>query len=202
MKRTLGTFAAALAAFALTTPALAGTYVVDAGHSVVSFKVKHLGISNVLGTFEKFDGTFEYDAQANTATLATATIEAASVNTKDEKRDGHLKSADFFDVEKSPQITFASTSISPIKENRFTVKGNLTIRGITKPVTLNGTFNGLASDPWGNDRAAFSATGTINRTDYGITWNKTLDKGGLLVGNEVTLSIDVEGILKKDAGTK
>lgn len=201
MKRTLGTFAA-LAAIALTTPALAGTYVVDAGHSVVSFKVKHLGISNVLGTFEKFDGTFEYDAKANTATLAGATIEAASVNTKDEKRDGHLKGADFFDVEKTPQITFASTGISPIKENRFTVKGNLTIRGITKPVTLDGTFNGVASDPWGNDRAAFSATTTINRTDYGITWNKTLDKGGLLVGNEVTLSIEVEGILKKEAGTK
>lgn len=202
MKRTLGTLAVGFLALALTTPALAGTYAIDASHSVVSFKVKHLGISTVLGTFEKFDGTFEYDAKTNKATGATATIEAASVNTKDEKRDGHLKGADFFDVEKTPQITFKATSITPIKENKFTVKGDLTLRGVTKPVTLDGTFGGTVTDPWGNEKAAFSATGVINRTDFGITWNKNLDKGGLLVGNEVTLSIEVEGALQKEAGTK
>ena len=178
------------------------TWNLDLSHSEINFAVKHMMISTVRGKFNKFSGTIDFNEADPASSSIDVSIDVASIDTKDEKRDGHLKGADFFDVEKTPQITFKATSITPIKENKFTVKGDLTLRGVTKPVTLDGTFGGTVTDPWGNEKAAFSATGVINRTDFGITWNKNLDKGGLLVGNEVTLSIEVEGALQKEAGTK
>ena len=182
----------------------ADTYNIDPDHSTVGFSIKHLGISTVHGRFAKFKGAITVSQSDPTTARAEATIEAASIDTGVEARDKHLRSPDFFDVEKYPSLKFVSTKISPMKDNKFTMTGDLTMHGVTKPVTLDVVFEGSAQDPWGNVRGAFSATGVLNRKDFGITWNKVLDNKGLLIGDDVGINLEIEGIqsVEKPAGEK
>ncbi len=172
-------------------------WTVDKSHASVGFSVEHLVVSETEGKFRKFDGTL---VQANATDFADAkvnvTIDAASIDTDDEKRDGHLKSAEFFDVAKFPTITFVSTSFKKINDKNYKLTGNLTLHGVTKVVVLDVTYKGTAKDPWGNTHAGFKATGKINRKDFGLTWNAALESGGLVVGEEVTIAINLE-FLKK-----
>lgn len=197
MRRFVGSLAAVSAALTLATPAPAAEYALDTGHSHVLFKVKHLAISTVTGQFNTFSGSFQFDPSTMVLASVTADIDAGSIDTNVPDRDKHLRSADFFDVEKHPRITFASTAPASIKNGKGQLQGNLTLHGVTKPVALDLEFTGSAKDPWGNDRVAFVATGKLNRKDYGLTWNKTLESGGLLVGEDIGLTIEVEAIAKK-----
>ena len=171
----------------------AATYTIDTSHSSVGFKVKHMMVSNVRGTFDSFEGTIEFDEADPAGWSVAAVIQMASVNTADEKRDAHLINPDFFDVENHPTMTFASTGVEK-KGDGWILKGDLTLHGVTKPVELEMEYNGSIDDPWGNHRAGFTAEGKIDRRDFGITWNNTLDKGGLAVGNDVTISLEIEAI--------
>jgi polyisoprenoid-binding protein YceI len=169
------------------------TWNIDPVHSVVEFKVKHMMISNVKGQFAQVSGTLKFDEARPENSSAEATIEVASINTRDAQRDGHLKSADFFDAEKYPSITFKSTSVKQTGAGRGTVEGDLTIHGVTRKVVLD--VDGPTEpgkDPWGNTRVAVSATTRISRKDYGLTWNAALETGGVLVGDEVTITLDVQ----------
>ena len=163
-----------------------GTWVIDPTHSEVGFVARHLMVTKVRGSFADVTGTVQV-ADEVAQSVADVTIQTASVTTGTADRDGHLRSADFFDVENFPQITFVSTSF-----DGDTLAGDLTIKGITKPVTLDVEFNGVATDPWGNDKAAFEATGELNRTDWGLTWNANLEKGGVLVSEKIKLVLDVQ----------
>ncbi|HTL12984.1 MAG TPA: YceI family protein [Bdellovibrionota bacterium] len=178
---------------ALAAPA---HYTIDPAHSSVEFSIKHMMISKVKGKFTKFGGEFTYDEAAPQTSSAKVDIETASINTDEPKRDTHLKSPDFFNAEKNPHITFVSTGVKPMGKDHFQMMGNLTMNGVTHPVTLDVTAGGMGNDPWGNARAAFSATGKVNRKDYKMLWNKGLDKGGVLVGDDVDMMIEVEGIKK------
>lgn len=189
--------AAVLAASFLTAAAAtAATYTIDAAHSSVGFKVRHMMVSKVTGSFGEFSGTVEYVEGQPAQWAAAATIKSASVNTNDVKRDGHLRNADFFDAEKYPEITFASTGVSK-KGDGWVLAGDLTMHGVTKPVALDLEFNGAITDPWGNDRIGFSARGKLDRRDYGITYNTVLDKGGVAVSDEVELLLEIEAIAQK-----
>ena len=182
---------ATLLAFA-ALPLIAETYTVDKEHSEAMFRVRHL-VSFVSGKFEDFDGTVNLDPKNPSATTVTFHLKAASINTGVADRDNHLRSADFFDAAKYPEISFTSTSVKPSgTKDVYSVTGNLTMHGITKQVTLPVTFMGFIKDPWGNEKAGFTLETTLNRKDYGITWNKALDNGGVVVGDEVTITIDVE----------
>jgi polyisoprenoid-binding protein YceI len=174
--------------------ATAADYKIDADHSTVGFKIKHLAISTVPGRFTEFSGTFSFDPANIAASKANATIAAKSINTEQKKRDDHLRSPDFFDASQFPEITFKSSTVTEIDKENFKVIGALTIHGVTQSVTLDVTYTGSAKDPWGNDRAAFTATTKLNRKDFGLTWNKLLESGGLLVGEEVSVTIEIEGI--------
>ena len=177
----------------LTAGALfAGTYNVDASHSNVGFKVKHLMISNVTGKFDKFSGSFEFDEKTNMLKNLKGEAEVNSINTENEKRDGHLKSADFFDAANFPKVTFTLDKIDDDK-----AYGKLTMRGVTKSVELDYANNGTVTDPWGNKRVGLELSGKINRKDFGLNWNKTLEAGGVVVGETVKIEIEVEGILAK-----
>ncbi len=190
-----GTLVAAL----LLTASVAGAaeiYDIDPAHSTVGFKIKHMGISTVLGRFAKFTGTVSLDKNAPKAARAEAVIEAASIDTGIEKRDTHLKSPDFFDVAKYQELAFKSTKISPMKGDQFVMEGELTMHGVTKPIRLDVVSNGSAKDPWGGTRASYSATAVLNRKDFGLVWNQVLDAGGLLIGEEVHIVIEVEGVLR------
>ncbi|RXJ91772.1 hypothetical protein CRV01_01385 [Arcobacter sp. CECT 8983] len=168
------------------------TYNVDPSHTNVGFKVKHLMISYVRGNFEKFDGSFEYDEKTGTIKSVQGTVESNSINTDNKKRDKHLKSADFFDVKKYPKLTFKAEKIENNK-----AYGKLTIKGVTKDVVFDIEKTGEILDPWGNQRIALEIEGKINRTDYGLNWNKTLEAGGIMVGEEVKIDIVIEGVLAK-----
>ncbi len=196
----LGTllFAAALAFSATRSPAAAATYKVDPDHTTVSFSVRHL-FTRVTGRFDRFEGTIVFDPAKPEATEIRGSIEAASVNTNVAERDKDLRSKNFFFVEKHPKILFESTSISDIDQTARTAKvhGKLTIRGVTRDVVIDGAYLGAAKDPWGNQRAGFSASLTINRKDYGLTWNEILETGGVLVGDEVEIRLDVEAIMQE-----
>lgn len=170
----------------------AGTYNVDASHSNVGFKVKHLMISNVSGKFDKFNGSFEYNETTKKVTSLMGVITVSSVNTQNEKRDGHLKSADFFDATKYPEITF---ELDKVKGDY--AYGILTIRGVSKDVKLELENNGSIIDPWGNTRVGLALTGKINRVDYGLKYNTALEAGGVMIGEKVKLDIEIEGILAK-----
>ncbi|MCC6954480.1 MAG: polyisoprenoid-binding protein [Deltaproteobacteria bacterium] len=180
----------------LAQAAYADTYAIDKDHSQVGFKIKHLAISTVPGTFSEFSGTFDFDPKNVAAAKVDATIAVSSVNTNQAKRDNHLRDADFFDVSKFPEMKFVSKKVTPVDADSFKVVGELTIRDVTKPVTLDVEFGGAAKDPWGNDRAAFTATTKFNRKDWGMQWNKALETGGLLVGEDVHVTLEIEGIKK------
>lgn len=169
-----------------------GTYNVDASHSNVGFKVKHMMISNVTGKFDKFNGSFEYDEKTNTLKSLTGIAEVKSINTDNEKRDNHLRSSDFFAADKFPQLTFKLDKI----EGDYAY-GKLTMRGVTKDVKLDFENNGSIKDPWGNTRVGLALSGKINRLDYGIKYNSILEAGGVAVSEKVKLDIEVEGILAK-----
>lgn len=170
------------------------TYVIDADHSTLGFTIRHAGIGKTRGQFDEFNGTIEVaDDSTPTGSTASATIKAASVNTRNNDRDNHLRSADFFDVETYPEWTFATTGVSDSKES-FTLTGDLTIHGVTKSVDLEVEFLGAATDPFGNDRAAFEASTVISRKDFGLTWNAALEAGGVLVGDKVTITLEIEAI--------
>ena len=178
--------------------AAAETYNIDTAHTDITFKVRHMGISNVTGKFEKFGGSFTLDPKNVKATTGTLTIDVNSISTGNAKRDGHLKSEEFFDVAHFPEMKFVSKEVRDIneKDSTCTLVGDLTIRGTTKDVALKIKGGGIINDGWGNERAAFTATGKINRFDYGLKWNKTVETGGLVVGPEVELNLAFEGVRK------
>ena len=171
-------------------------YDVDMDHSTLGFSVAHMVVSKTTGRFMEATGFVEMDPEAGQFKAIEATIKTASVNTNHQKRDTHLKGGDFFDVEKYPTMTYRMKSYQKTGDT-YTAVGDLTLHGVTKEMTLAGTFNGAAKDPWGNMRAGFAATGKINRKDFGMNWSKALDSGGLVVGDEVTLQLDIECIKAK-----
>ena len=188
---------AALVALFAVTPLFAETFTIDAAHSDASFRVKHL-MSNVKGSFGELAGTIEVNRDNPAASSVDFTINTASIDTANDNRDKHLRSADFFDVEKFPQITFKSTKIAPAgTKDVYNVTGNLTMHGVTRQIVLPVTFLGFAKDPWGNDRAGFEIETTLNRKDFGLNWNKALDQGGFLLGEDVRVSIALEAVKNK-----
>jgi polyisoprenoid-binding protein YceI len=193
----------ALLALVGVSPALAAeTYTIDKAHSEASFQVRHLGISNVRGRFADFDGAISIDRAKPESSSVEFTIKAASIDTGSPDRDKHLRTADFFDVEKFPTITFKSTKVVPKGGSNYDVTGTLTMHGVSKEVTIPVVHLGFVKDPWGNDKAGFELNTTLNRKDFGLTWNKALETGGLLVGEEVKVSINLETALKKEAAAK
>jgi polyisoprenoid-binding protein YceI len=190
----LGAFATVLAG-ALSVGA--AEYTIDASHSDVLFKVKHMGISTVTGSFSEVSGTFNVDPKNVKATTGSAVIKVASVNTNNVKRDGHLKSDDFFNAEQFPEIKFVSKSVRKVnmKDSTAELVGDLTIRDVTKEIVLKVKGTGiLAKDPWGMERAGFTATGRINRLDYNLKWSALLESGGMVVAPEVDLVLAFEGV--------
>jgi len=172
----------------------AGTWTIDPSHSEVGFSVRHLMVSKVKGNFEKFEGTINITDEPSQSSV-NVEVDLDSINTRDEQRDGHLRSADFFEVEKNPKMTFASTAVSGSGTD-YTVTGDLTIKGVTKPVDLELEFNGISPDPWGGTRAGFSAETEISRSDYGIDFSMPLDGGGVVVGDKIKVILEVEAVLQ------
>jgi polyisoprenoid-binding protein YceI len=189
--------AVALVANFLPIAADAADYDIDVTHSQISFKVRHLGISNVTGTFDDFNGWFSFDPENMEAGAAEVNITASSVNTRNADRDEHLRAPDFLSIEEFPMITFKSTGISDVDGSEMKIHGDLTLHGVTKAVVFDAEMTGMASDPWGNDRVAFEADTKIDRREFGLTWSKAMETGGLLVGNDVRISIEVEGVQRK-----
>jgi polyisoprenoid-binding protein YceI len=167
-----------------------GTWALDVSHTEVGFSVRHLGLAKVRGRFQSFEGTVHV-AEVPEESSVEVTIDAGSINSRDEGRDAHLRGADFFDVENHPKLTFRSTGVRS-NGNEWLVDGDLTIKDVTRPVVLEATFEGIASDPWGGSRAAFSASTEIEREDWGLTWNAALEGGGFLVGKKVKIELEVE----------
>ena len=185
----------ALAGIAFVVPSLsqAATWKSDPTHASVQFAVSHLMVSTVRGTFDTFDVTATIDENDVSRSSVEATIEVASVNTRNEKRDDHLKGADFFDVATHPTLTFKSKAVEKVQDNAYKVTGDLTLMGVTQEVVLEVTGSPKAmKDPWGNSRVGGTATTTINRTDYGLKYNSVLDSGGVAIGEEVEITIDIE----------
>jgi polyisoprenoid-binding protein YceI len=173
-----------------TLPAT-GTWVVDASHSSIEAIAKHLVISRVRARFSRFEGKIVVADQLECSTVDVA-IQAASIDTNDARRDGHLRNEDFLDVENHPTLTFRSDSVKDAGDGEYFIPGELTIRGVTRPVELAVTYLGLAKDPWGNDKAGFSATATLDRDEFGITWNAALETGEVLVGRHLKVEIELQ----------
>ncbi len=194
--RTVGALAI-LAALALVTalPALAAeqTYSIDSGHSTIGFRIRHL-VSKVSGTFNKFSGEIKMDPANMTKGSVNLEIETASIDTRSERRNGHLRSPDFFAADSFPTITFKSTKVTQKGEDHLVVDGLLTMRGVTKPITLDVAFGGVLEDSKMGTRAGFDVTGKLDRKEFGIVWNGTLDKGGTVLGDDVELMIGIEAV--------
>ncbi len=171
------------------------TFVIDKAHSEVTFQVRHM-FSKVRGRFSDFEGTIEYDQADPTRSSVDAVIQAASIDTNEAQRDAQLRSGDFFLADEHKTLAFQSTGITRTGSDTFDVAGNLTIRGVTRPVTLHATFLGRAMDPWGNERIGAEAEVTLNRKDYGLLWNAALETGGFLVGDEVKVALSVQAVAK------
>jgi polyisoprenoid-binding protein YceI len=167
-------------------------WAIDPAHSEISFKVKHLMITNVKGVFKEFSGSAVTTGNDHLTSEIDLSLNTASIDTGAADRDGHLKSADFFEVEKYPVMTFKGTSFKKSDDSNYVLNGDLTIKGITKPVRLNVEFSGTMKDPWGNQKAGYSVSGKINRKDWGLNWNAALEAGGVLVSDDVTISADVQ----------
>jgi len=168
-----------------------GTYNVDASHSNVGFEVKHMGIATVRGAFRKFEGTVDASGEA---VRLQGTVEVASIDTGEENRDGHLQAPDFFDVQQHPQITFHSTGAEGTGDGTLKLTGEITIKGVTKPIELTGTLGEVGEDPWGNSRVGFEVEGVIDRRDFDLKWNQTLPNGNLLIANPVKLIVSVSAV--------
>jgi polyisoprenoid-binding protein YceI len=177
---------------------VAGTWTLDQAHTEIGFSVRHVMVSKVRGKFEKFTGTITTAANPLDSS-AEAEIDLASISTGNDQRDGHLRSNDFFDAENHVKMTFRSTGIRPDGED-FVVDGELTIRGITKPIRLNVELGGIGPDPWGGTRLGLTATGVINRHDFGVSWNAAIEGGGVVVADKVTITIEAEATLDQAAG--
>ncbi|MCO5197224.1 MAG: YceI family protein [Anaerolineae bacterium] len=175
------------------------TWQIDFSHSQIQFSVRHMMISKVRGTFEQFNGSINYDEVNPTNTTVDIAVDITSINTRDEQRDAHLRSADFFDAENFPMMTFKSTRVEQVNKHNGRLYGDLTIRGVTKPVVLEVTYEGQAQSPWGTTSAGFSATGKINRKEWNMQWNAALETGGVLVGDDVTISIELELVKQPEA---
>jgi polyisoprenoid-binding protein YceI len=175
-----------------TVPA-PGTYALDKTHTVVAFVVRHLMVTKVRGTFAEFEGTVVV-AEDPVESSVRATIRTDSVSTAEAQRDAHLRSGDFFEQDKYPTMTFASTGVRPVGDGKWQVGGDLTIKDVTRPVVLDLEFNGATFDPWGGVRLGFSAATEIDRTEFGVSWNAALDGGGVVVGNRVRIEIEAEAI--------
>ena len=172
-----------------------GTYVIDASHTNVGFVVRHLMVSKTRGSFPELTGTITIGDDPLDSSVEVS-IDAAGVDTGDEKRDGHLRSPDFFDVEQFPAISYRSTRVTPAAPGHFDVDGELTVRGITKPVQLQVTFEGAVTDPWGNTRSGFAASAEVDREDFGLTWNQVLEGGGVVIGKKIVIEIEAEAVLQ------
>jgi polyisoprenoid-binding protein YceI len=175
-----------------TTAAPVTTWTIDASHTHVAFAVKHLMISTVRGRFTDVDGTATHDERQPERSAIAVRIRAASIDTREPQRDAHLRSSDFLDAEQFPEIAFTSTRLDGDLSGDFTLVGDLSIRGVTRQVALAGTAEGRTTDPWGGERLGFSATAKISRSAFGLTWNQALEAGGVVVGDEVKLTLDVE----------
>lgn len=178
---------------ALSLSELTGDYAIDAAHSRVGFVARHAMVTKVRGAFNDFDGRIKVDGDTPANSSVAVTIQAASIDTRNAQRDEHLRGSDFLELEKFPQITFVSTAVAQDGEN-FSLTGDLTIKDVTKPVTIDFTFEGVAKDPFGNTRAGFEGTTTISRKDFGITWNAALETGGVLVSDKVVLEFEVSAV--------
>jgi polyisoprenoid-binding protein YceI len=177
----------------MTTAATVRTYQIDKTHSEATFQVRHL-LTKVRGSFSDFAGSVEFNEADPAQSSVTLTIQATSIDTNTPDRDAHLRSADFFGVDQYPTLTFVSAAITPRGGNEFDVLGDLTIHGVTRRITLPVSLLGKAKDPWGGERLAFEGEVTINRKDYGLTWNTALETGGLLVGDDVKISVSVQAV--------
>ena len=186
----------ALAWFPTAVHAEPAHWNLDPEHSTIEFRIAHMVVSKTTGRFTDYAGFVEMDADDGTVTAIEATIQAESVNTNHPKRDTHLRNAEFLDVKLYPTITYKMKNYKKTSEG-FTAMGDLTLHGVTKEVLLTGRYNGSTKDPWGNTRTGFSAEGKLNRKDFGMIWNKTLDNGGLVVGDEVQIRLDIECIKAK-----
>jgi polyisoprenoid-binding protein YceI len=175
------------------TAAPVGTWNVDGAHSNVNFQVKHLGIATVRGAFTKFEGTLELGDDLSTS-KAYGTVEVASVDTNEDGRDEHLRSADFFDAEQFPQITFESTEIKSVDDDELEITGDLSIHGVTNSITLKAELTGTEEDPWGNQRVGLEVEGALARKDYGMTFNQALGSGNVVVSDKVKLSLDISAV--------
>lgn len=171
----------------------AGSFAIDASHSVAQFTARHLVVAKTKGRFTDISGAVHIDDDPLQSSVEVS-IGAASVTTGDEQRDAHLRSPDFFDVDNFPTLTYTSRSVRHVKGSQFVVEGDLTIHGVTKPVSLDLDYEGSVADPWGGVRAVFSAKTKVNREDFGLTWNQALETGGVLVGKEITIDLEVEAV--------
>ena len=194
MRNRIGMFVL-LGGLLVAPSAWATTYAIDKDHTAIGFKIRHL-FSNVQGSFDQYEGTIVYVPGQPDQWAVTATIQAASINTKVEQRDKHLRSKDFFEVDTYPTLTFKSTEVTDIQGNSAKLHGLLTIHGVEKPVVLDLEIHGEGKDPWGNVRSGFTATTKINRKEFGLNWNQALETGGVLVGDEVDIILEVEGLVK------
>ncbi len=174
--------------------ALTGQYVLDGSHSRIGFVARHAMVTKVRGAFNEYEGTGYIDGENPANSKVSVRIQAASIDTRNEQRDGHLKSNDFLDMENYPEITFESTEAKQVDDTTFELTGDLTIKGVTKPVTVPFTFEGAATDPFGNQRVGFEGAVTINRKDWGVNWNAALEAGGVLVSEKVTLEFELSAI--------
>jgi len=167
-------------------------WAVDPTHSSVDFTIRHMMIAKVKGTFHTFEANIEADPQDLTTANISFSVDIASIDTRNNDRDAHLRSGDFFDAEQHPKMTFQSTNIVSKGDGEYNVTGDLTIRGVSRPETFSVTFEGAGRDPWGNEKVGFSGTGSIKRSDFGLTYNAALETGGVLIGDEVKVSIEIE----------
>ncbi len=181
----------------MTTPTLAtltGNYVVDPAHSRIGFVARHAMVTKVRGQFNEFDGQAFLDFENPANSRAEVTIEVASIDTRNAQRDGHLRTNEFFDAPNFPHITFRSGAVEQVDDTSFRLTGDLTIKGVTKPVTVNFEFAGTAKDPFGNTRVGFEGSTTINRSDYGVNFNAALETGGVLVSEKITLEFEISAV--------
>ncbi|MHB1548691.1 MAG: YceI family protein [Acidimicrobiales bacterium] len=183
-----------------TVPAtLTGSYAIDPAHSRIGFVARHAMVTKVRGSFDEFEGSGYFDAANPASSKLQLSIKAASIDTRNADRDAHLRSNDFFDMDAYPEITFTSTSVEQAGEGRYRVTGDLTIKGVTRTVVVDFEHTGSAVDPYGNQRIGFEGTTTVNRKDWGVNWNAALEAGGVLVGENVTLELDVSAIRSAEA---
>ena len=184
----------------VTVPtALTGTYIVDPNHSRIGFVARHAMVTKVRGSFNEFEGSGYFDAEDPTRSHLELRIKAASIDTRNAERDAHLRSNDFFDMQRYPEITFLSTAVDQVDAERYRVTGDLSMNGVTRPVTVDVEYTGTSVDPYGNRRIGFEGSATVNRKDWNINWNVALEAGGVLVSEKVTLEFDVSAIRTGDA---